>query len=325
MCTCITYESGDHYFGRNLDLYYSYHETVTVMPRNFELSFRHTDPSSHHPAIIGMAYVCDGYPLYYDAVNEDGLAMAGLNFPDEAVFGKCAEGKDNIAVFELIPWVLSQCHNLKEARELLSRIQIIDEPFSDALPVAPEHWSIADASGSIVVECTEEGLKVYDNPTGVMTNSPTFDYMLTYLKQFRHLTPKETYSTFAEGLELPSYSLGMAGWGLPGDLSSPSRFVRAVYTKMNAVSNGTEGGNVSQFFHILDSVAQTKGCVNLGKGDYEYTIYSSCMNLEKGIYYYRTYDNSGIQAVDLHRENLEDAGLKTYPFADEFTVNFQNA
>ncbi|MGI6118282.1 MAG: choloylglycine hydrolase [Bilifractor sp.] len=324
MCTSIAYDAGDHYFGRNLDLSYSYHETVTVVPHGFHLSFRHVPAPESRPAIIGMAYVCEGYPLYYDAVNEFGLAMAGLNFPGEASFGECEEGKDNIAVFEVIPWVLSCCHNLKEAKALLSRIRIVDEPFCESLPVTPEHWSAADVTGSIVIESTKEGIRVYDNPTGVMTNSPAFPYMLSYLRQYRHLSPEEGGSSFAEGLELPACSLGMAGFGLPGDLSSPSRFVRAAYTRLNSVSDGTEEGNVSQFFHILGSVAQTRGCVRLGKEKYETTIYSSCMNLEKGIYYYRTYENSAVQAVDLHRENLEGAELKIYPLKDTLAVNYQN-
>lgn len=337
MCTCITYDNGDHYFGRNLDLYYSYHETVTVVPRNFPLAFRHVDTAGHHPAMIGMAFVCDGYPLYYDAVNEYGLAVAGLNFPGEAVYEKhgakgksdreSAEEKDSktdIAVFELIPWILSKCHTLAEARDLLKRTRVMDEPFSPSLPVTPEHWSVADATGSVVVECTKSGMHVYENPTGVMTNSPDFSYMLTYLRQFRHLSPDEGEGTFSDKLDLPVYSLGMAGYGLPGDLSSPSRFVRAAFMRQNSISDGTEGGNVSQFFHILGSVAQTRGSVRIGDGKYEITIYSSCMNLEKGIYYYRTYDNSSIQAVDMHREDLDGAEVKTYPLKDSFEVNFQN-
>ena len=119
MCTAITYHTRDHYFGRTLDLEYNYQEQVTVTSRNYEFRFRRKGGTERHYAIIGMATVVDGYPLYYEAANECGLAMAGLNFPGNAYYAPVAEGKDNIAPFEFIPWILAQCKSLGEARELL--------------------------------------------------------------------------------------------------------------------------------------------------------------------------------------------------------------
>ena len=109
MCTAATYYSKDHYFGRNLDLEFSYKETVTIMPRNYSFSIRHEADIDNHYAIIGMAYVVDDYPLFYDGINEKGLGMAGLNFPDNAFYMPQEDGKDNIAPFEFIPWILGQC------------------------------------------------------------------------------------------------------------------------------------------------------------------------------------------------------------------------
>ena len=108
MCTAVAYKTKDHYFGRNLDLEYSYHETVTITPRNYHFRFRNTEDMEKHYAIIGMAYVLDYYPLYYDATNEKGLSIAALNFPDNAVYQPEKRDKVNVASYELIPWILCQ-------------------------------------------------------------------------------------------------------------------------------------------------------------------------------------------------------------------------
>ena len=106
MCTAITFSKQDFYFGRTLDLERSYGEEVVISPRNFLLPFRQRPSLDHHYAIIGMAHISNGYPLYYDAVNEAGLCMAALNFPGFAQYKVSAEGRDNVASFEFLPWVL---------------------------------------------------------------------------------------------------------------------------------------------------------------------------------------------------------------------------
>lgn len=324
MCTAATYITKDHYFGRNLDLEYSYHEQVTVAPRIFVFPFRNGKVIEDHPAIIGMAFVAGGYPLFYDAVNEDGLGMAGLNFPDYCDFRPKAEGKDNVASFELIPWVLTQCRTIADVKKLLENLNITDEPFSPQLPPNPLHFLVADKEAQIVVEQTKSGLHVYDDPVGVMTNNPTFDIQMTMLANYRNVTPGVRDTSFAPGLDLHAYSRGMGGMGLPGDLSSASRFAKVAFTRMNSVSGDDESSSVSQFFHILGSVEQQRGCCHLGEDKYEITIYSSCMNQDKGIYYYKTYDNSQISAVDMHREDLDSDQLKAYDLVEGEQIRFQN-
>ena len=116
MCTAITYQTKDNYFGRNLDLDYVYQETVTITPRRYPLRFRQMGTLDRHYAMIGMAYVLGDYPLYYDATNEAGLSMAGLNFPGNAVYRQEEPGRDNVTPFEFIPWVLGRCATVAEAR-----------------------------------------------------------------------------------------------------------------------------------------------------------------------------------------------------------------
>lgn len=312
MCTAVTYYSKDHYFGRNLDLEFSYHETVTVAPRKYVFPFRHLEPMKEHYAIIGMAYVVDDYPLFYDAINEAGLGMAGLNFPVNADYKEWKDGADNVTPFEFIPWILGQCANVPEAKERLGNLNLLNENFSEALPLSPLHWMIADKECSIVVEQTADGLHVYDNPVGVMTNNPTFDMQLFGLNNYMGLSAEPAENSFAPGVALQQYSRGMGAIGLPGDLSSASRFVRAAFTRMHAISGESEKESVSQFFHILSSVEQQRGCVHLGEDKYEITIYSSCGNLDKGLYYYNTYENHQITVVDMHKEDLDSSRLVTY-------------
>ncbi len=312
MCTAITFHAGDHYFGRNLDLEYAYDERVTVAPRNFPFHFRCQKSLTRHYAIIGMATVDNGYPLYYDATNEHGLSIAGLNFPGNAVYYPETSGKDNIAPFELIPWLLGQCRDLQETRKLLERINIADISYSDRYPLTPLHWIIADKTGAVTLETLKDAMRVYENPTGVLTNNPPFDYHMHNLSNYLNLTSEEPTNRMTDALSLSPYSRGMGAIGLPGDLSSSSRFVRAVYTKFNSVCESGEPSAVTQFFHTLTAVAMQEGCVKVN-GKYEKTVYTSCCNMDKGVYYYTTYENRQITAVSLNNEHPEGEELKEYP------------
>lgn len=324
MCTAATYKTKDFYFGRTLDYEFSYGDEITVTPRKYPFRFLEKGIWNTHYAMIGMACVVEDYPLYYEAVNEKGLGMAGLNFVGNAVYRKREEGKDNIAQFELIPWILGQCVSVKEAGALLARLNITNIPFSEELPLAQLHWILADKEEAVVIESVEAGLKVYDNPVGVLTNNPPFDMQMAALRNYMALSVKPPQNTFAPGLTLEAYSRGMGAIGLPGDLSSQSRFVRAAFTKMNSVSGEGEKESVSQFFHILSSVDQQRGCCELENGKCEYTIYTSCCNADKGIYYYTSYDNHQITGIDMHRENLDGEKLARYQAVQEEQIWMQN-
>ena len=324
MCTAITYKTKDFYFGRTLDYDYSYDEQITVTPRNFPVPLRHLPEMKHHYAIIGMAYTAQGFPLYYDAVNEKGLAMAGLNFVGNAHYTSTVEGMDNVASFEFIPWILGNCESVRKAKELLSKANLVNTAFSLQLPPASLHWLLADESEAITIESTGSGFHVYDNPVGVLTNNPPFPQQLFHLNNFMQLSPRDPENRFSTKIHLQHYSRGMGAMGLPGDLSSQSRFVRAAFTKLNSVSGDTEEESVNQFFHILSTISQTKGCCQLENGQYEITIYSSCCNANKGIYYYTTYGNHQICAVDMRKTDLNSKRLTRYPLINNEQILFQN-
>lgn len=323
MCTAVTYQTADTYFGRTLDLEYSYNETVTITPRRFPLPFRHTATIRSHHAIIGMATVANGYPLYYEAANECGLGMAGLNFPCSAHYFACEHGKENIASFEFIPWILSRCASVAEARTKLPSLCLCSTPFSREFPPSPLHWIIADAREAITVESTADGLHISDNPVGVLTNEPRFEYHMTRLSEHMALSACPPENRFGD-IPLEPYSRGMGALGLPGDLSSASRFTRAAFMKLNAVSDDTEVASVGQFFHILDTVAQPRGCNRLTNGECAITVYTSCINLDRGIYYYTTYDNRTISAVQLQHCELDGDTLTKFPLQAEPFVYYHN-
>ena len=324
MCTAISCNGYHHYFGRNLDLEYGYAEQITVTPRQFAFHFRHLPSIQKHCAMIGMATVAEGFPLYYEATNEYGLSMAGLNFPKLAHYGKFRPGKQNLAVFELIPWLLCQAKSVPDVQDLLTDLHLVDTPFSDAFQPTALHWMVADRNDCIVLEPTEDGLKCYKNPIGVMTNAPEFPYHMTHLKDFQHLSPLPPVNTFFDGADLTPYSGAMGAIGLPGDWSSASRFVRASFVKLNSPTLPDEDKNIIQFFRILQSVAMPMGSIQVEPGLHDITRYSCCCNTQTGRYYYTTYFSTQISCVDMHSEDLDASALVSYPLQDNtaiFTIN----
>ena len=202
MCTAATYKTKCFYFGRNLDYERGFGEQVVITPRLFPLPMRHLPDLTRHYAMIGMASVQDGYPLYYDAVNEKGLCMAGLNFVRSAVYGPCAPGKASVAQFELIPWLLGRCATAAEARDLLAESRITDDAFLPGLPPARLHWLLADREQCFAVEQTAEGLRVYEDPAGVLTNEPPFPMQLFRLNDYAQLSPQPPENHFSPALPL---------------------------------------------------------------------------------------------------------------------------
>ena len=307
MCTSISLNG---YFGRTLDLDYHYNESVVITPRKFPFRFRNGKEIENHFAIIGIATVIDDYPLYYDAVNEKGLSIAGLNFPDNAHYFPVSDGKENLAPFELIPWMLSQFSSVGEVKEGLAKTNIADIDFSEKLKASPLHWIVADKKECITVECVKDGLKIYDNPVGVLTNNPPFPLQLeNYRKIISSLGKEEANPKMS--------SKGLDTFGLPGDFSSPSRFVRVAVAKEKAVCGKTEEERVAQFFHILGTVNTPRGFIS----DNYMTVYTSCCNTDKGIYYYTTYGNPQISAVGMHKEDLDSDAIISYPLVTGQQIN----
>ncbi len=323
MCTSVSFLKKEHYFGRTLDMECSYDEKVIVTPRNYNLEFRMSEDSNQGYAIIGMGTVVNNYPLYYDATNEKGLSIAGLNFPVTATYCDPVNDKNNIGVFEVIPWILRNCSSVDEVREILTETNIVSMDFNDKLKSAQLHWMISDRDYTIVLECVQDGMKIYYNPVHVLTNNPEFPMQIFNLNNYMSITREEPETRFAEGFNLNNYSRGMGAIGMPGDWSSMSRFVRASFVRLNSVCGETENESLSQFFHILESVSQQRGCVRV-KDDFEKTVYTSCYNTDKGIAYYTTYENNQLSAVDMNHENLDRNDLIVYTLTEKQQIHYHN-
>lgn len=324
MCTAISYKNGDHYFGRTLDLEYSFDERIVITPRNYPYRFKNGEMTEKHFAIIGTATLADSIPLYYEATNEKGLSMAGLNFPLSAAYTSKKENRINVAVYEFIFHILFRCADINEAVSHIKNTNIIGESPSEKYPVATLHWLIADKNKSVTVECVKDGMKIYDNEIGVLTNEPEFSFHKCNLSNYMGLSPAPAENRFCREVDISAYSKGMGSMGLPGDLSSSSRFVRAAFSKLNSSCKANELGNVAQFFHIMGDVSQTRGCVLTDDKKYVTTVYTSCCNTDRLIYYYNTYSNFCISRIDMKKENLDSQMPIIFNMQKEPIYNYQN-
>ena len=268
--------------------------------------------------MIGMAKVLDGYPLYFDAVNEFGLAMAGLNFVGNAHYSPAGEGTHGLATFELIPYLLGRCRTVREARRLLESIRVTDTPFAADLPPAELHWMLADRESCITLEVTRRGNEIYENPVEVLTNNPPFPFHLRHLELYGGLSAREEPSSFSPSLPLSSHSGGIGAYGLPGDSSSASRFVRCAFTLHNAARPTGEEAAVSQVFHILASAAQVEGVNGRTR-----TQYAACCNMDTGVYYYQTYGSGAVTAVRLSAEEPDGCYLSMHPMRVESQIRVE--
>ena len=310
MCTSVTWESeGSHFVGRNLDFEVSYGQKPVATPRNYAFNFRNGLSLERHLAIIGMAAVAEGYPLYFDATNEKGLSAEGLMFKTAGYSSQ--RGQNCFASFELIPYLLGTCENVAEAKKRLKEIKVTNEAFSPSMPSSPLHWMVCDQKECMTVEVEEGEVKVYDNPVGVLTNCPDFGKQLFNLNNYPSLSPCDPKDSFAPSYPLSPYSRAMGTRGLPGGLDSESRFVRAAFSKLNACKEKDKKKAVSQFFHILRSVYQIKGLDKVEEG-FEYTIYTSCVDMDECVYRFMTYENFEVKEAALFSCDLDSASLAEF-------------
>ena len=176
---------------------------------------------------------------------------------------------------------------------------------------------------SIVIEKTKEYLKVYENPIGVMTNSPTFDWHLTNLNEHIKTAPIQPEAIKWGNKELKSLGVGLGTNGLPGGWSSVDRFVRIAYLKSRISETEDLMSGISQIFHMLNNVAMPKGAVISDNLD-DITLYTSCMWQQKGIYYYTTYNNNGISSIDMNKEDLDSKEIKRFEYLDKLHITYPN-
>lgn len=291
MCTAISVFSNGLYFGRTMDVSRPFEGRVVTVPRKYALPETFGCPLTQHYAITGMAAVVDGYPLFADGFNEAGLCMAALSFPKSAVYVQSQqEDKTAITSFELIPHILGLCESVRQARALLRSIAVSGKSFREDIPSTPLHWLIADGSEALVVEAVAEGLMLYEAEWGILTNEPPYPFHKTNAELNARLSAEDT-------LDSP-VTHGLGAIGLPGDWSSPSRFIRGGFL-LRSCQLTAECGEEERVAHVLEllsAIAPPRGAVMTFGGEAHHTHYTCCMNPQSGIYYLRKYGKLSVEA-----------------------------
>ncbi len=329
MCTGLALETKDglHLFGRNMDIEYSFNQSIIFIPRNFKCVNKSNNKElTTKYAVLGMGTIFDDYPTFADGMNEKGLGCAGLNFPVYVSYSKeDIEGKTNIPVYNFLLWVLANFSSVEEVKEALKNANIVDIPINKNIPNTTLHWMISDITGkSIVVEQTKEKLNVFDNNIGVLTNSPTFDWHVANLNQYVGLRYNQVPEFKLGDQSLTALGQGTGLVGLPGDFTPASRFIRVAFLRDAMIKNDKDSIDLIEFFHILNNVAMVRGSTRTVEEKSDLTQYTSCMCLEKGIYYYNTYENNQINAIDMNKENLDGNEIKTYKYNKTLSINHVN-
>lgn len=312
MCTGVRFNdsAGNMYFGRNLDWSVGYGEKVVITPRGYKYKPAFLGETNQSPAVIGMGIIVENTPLYFDCANENGLAIAGLNFPGYAKYETAMVGdKTNVAAYEFPFWVVLNFNTVDEAEKALKEVAIVAKPINDQYPVSELHWIIGDAKRSIVVEYTEKGMEIFENNVDILTNQPGYGWHKENLRNYMNLFPQMPKEVKWEKAKMTAFGSGSLMRGLPGDYYSPSRFVRVAYLNTHYPIKTTEEENVSRLFHTLTGVAMIDGAAAMADGQFEKTVYTGGYSTKTKTYYYNTYEEPAIKSVALSDYNLESAEL----------------
>ena len=302
MCTAVTFQSGqmENYFGRTMDFSFCIEPSIYIINQNYGWNSAGKQISDRY-SFIGIGQESEGMLAFFDGVNEKGFAAAALYFAGYAKFDAQTEsGKEPVASTDFLHYILGRCRSVEELRELLRQITLIGwkDPVTET--VAPLHWIATDKSGKcVVVEKTEKGLDLFENPLGVMTNSPDFQWQMTNLRNYMNVSPRQNKKTVWGGIQLTPFGQGAGTALLPGGYTSPERFVRAAYQKTHVPETKSRTETIVACFHIMDGVTIPKGVVITDRDTYDYTKYVAFMNTSTCEYFFKTYDNSQITMASL--------------------------
>ena len=303
-------DEGNTYFGRNLDWSFSYGETILVTPRGYRYDTVFGAGGKAKPnAVIGVGVVMADRPMYFDCANEHGLAIAGLNFPGYASFvHEPVEGTENVATFEFPLWVARNFDSVDEVEKALRNVTLV----SQIVPGQQEsllHWFIGDGKRSIVVEQMADGMHVHHDDVDVLTNQPTFDFHMENLRNYMCVSNEMAEPTSWGKASLTAWGAGVGMHGIPGDVSSPSRFVRVAYTNAHYPQQNDEAANVSRLFHTLGSVQMVDGMAKMGDGQFERTLFTSGYSSKTNTYYMNTYDDPAIRSYAMADYDMDSSEL----------------
>ena len=312
MCTGIRFNDsdGEMYFGRNLDWSVGYGEKVVLTPRGYKYNTAFLGENTANPAVIGMGIIVENTPLYFDCANENGLAIAGLNFPGYAKYADApVDGKTNVAAYEFPLWVARNFSTVEEAKKALKDVAIVAKPINEQFPVSELHWIIGDAKESIVVEYTDKGMEIFENHVDILTNQPGYAWHQENLRNYMNLFPQMPKEVKWNKAVMKPFGTGSLLRGLPGGFYSTDRFIRVAYFNTHYPMQSDEATNVSRLFHTLTGVAMIDGGAAMADGRYEKTIYTGGYSTRTKTYYYNTYEDPAIVAVPMSDFDLDSNEL----------------
>ncbi|MBQ0140009.1 MAG: choloylglycine hydrolase family protein [Kurthia sp.] len=309
MCTSISIETADgkHLLARTMDFSFPLEPNPIYIPRNYQWNSSVEGIEFQHIyGFIGAGRKLDETYFVADAVNEKGLAMAELYLPGEVVYAQ--EGSDqriNLAPHEFILWVLGNFGSISEVEQALGDVRLVEKEAPVLNFVTPLHWILTDDTGKcVVIEPTEDRLKMKENPVGVMTNTPLLEWHIANLNNYLHVRPKQFEAVSFGNYQAHAFSQGTGTAGLPGGFSPPDRFVRAAFFKEHIQPAANEEEGVMNAHHILNTVRIPKGVVVTSEGALDYSQYVGVLCNESRSYYFSSYTQYQISQLSLTAELL---------------------
>tara|TARA_R100000027_G_scaffold18279_2_gene13130 strand:+ start:6935 stop:7897 length:963 start_codon:yes stop_codon:yes gene_type:complete len=277
-------------------------------------------------AVIGMAALNQDFVV--DGINEKGLVGGILYFPGFAEYTSPdeADASKAVAPWEFLTWALGTCSSVEEIKAKIDEVQVIGLKVPGPNFIPPFHYTFHDAEGkSIVIEPTGGELKVFDNPFGVMTNSPTFDWHLTNMRNYVKLSPENVDSFTVKGTKVDSFGQGSGWLGIPGDPTPPSRFIRALAFSMTPEPEPSGIKSVRLAEHVMNNFDIPYGSIRPAgkpkKGEFDYTQWTAIVDIENRLYYIKTYNNQMLQSISFDDFDLEGEVAVKAPIADDLSVS----
>jgi choloylglycine hydrolase len=309
----ITADDKSVIIGRSMEWGDDMHTRIVVQPRGKQFFSSAPDGSrgltwqSKYGFLFTDAY---GLDAATDGMNEQGLSLGALFFPGFGKFQTIPEGQQKKALtsIDFAFWILGNFATIQEVRQALEQVYVWEAPVN--LPQAknallPFHFGIYDASGKgIVVEYTKDGLKVFDNEVGVLTNAPTYDWHIINLSNYIGLSSLQPKAIKIGALELAPLGQGIGLRGIPGDFTPPSRFVRAAAMKHFADPAKNALDAVTLANHVLYTVDIPLGTIKdtqqQGKHE-DYAQWVVIKDLTNKQLYFRSYFNATLRKIDLNK------------------------
>lgn len=308
MCTAITLQSieRENFFGRTMDFSYPIEPGLYVIPQNYEWhSHLTTKKYIDRYSFICIGQETDGILGFFDGVNERGFAAAALYFAGYAYYDLPVKDKEPIASLDFLHYILGRCESVDDLKALLKNVHIVGLPDPVTQIAAPLHWIATDKTGKcVVIEQTETGLDIIDNPIGVMANSPDFNWHMTNLRNYMNVSITQQNESNWGNTTLTPFGQGAGSMALPGGFTSPERFVRTAFLKTHVEVPKDQSEAIMACFHIMNSVSIPEGIVLTDKGTYDYTKYTAFVNTNTCAYYFKTYENNQIITASLWDHNL---------------------